>query len=170
MLRQRFLEGMSRAAASVSVVTTDGEAGRYGVTVSAMTAVSADTPTPSLLVCVNESSRTAGLIRDNGTFCVNVLRCDQAELADLFAGRVRTPSGDKFEALPWSTLVTGAPVLHGTLVSFDCRLKQAVRYGTHWILIGELADMLLHEHPRPPLIYANRAYHEPVPLEINPIG
>ena len=41
-LRQRFLDGMSQAAATVNVVTTDGPAGRYGVTVSAMSSVSAE--------------------------------------------------------------------------------------------------------------------------------
>ncbi|TGP71027.1 flavin reductase, partial [bacterium M00.F.Ca.ET.227.01.1.1] len=29
-LRARFIEGMSRVAAAVTVVTTDGEAGRFG--------------------------------------------------------------------------------------------------------------------------------------------
>ncbi len=45
-LRTRFLEGMSRVAAAVTVVTTDGQAGRFGVTVSSMTSVSADTFDP----------------------------------------------------------------------------------------------------------------------------
>ena len=35
-LRGRFLEGMSRAASAVCVVTTDGPGGRAGLTVSAM--------------------------------------------------------------------------------------------------------------------------------------
>ena len=42
----RFLLGMSHAACTVNVVTTDGVAGRHGVTVSAMVSVSADTPQP----------------------------------------------------------------------------------------------------------------------------
>ena len=41
-LRQHFIEGMSRASTFVSVITTDGEAGRFGVTVSSMTSLSAD--------------------------------------------------------------------------------------------------------------------------------
>ena len=49
-LRQQFLHGMSHAASTVNVVTTDGVAGRHGVTVSAMVSVSADTPQPTLLV------------------------------------------------------------------------------------------------------------------------
>ena len=40
--------GMSHAACTVNVVTTDGVAGRHGVTVSAMVSVSADTPQPTL--------------------------------------------------------------------------------------------------------------------------
>ena len=34
-IRDQFLEGMSHAACTVNVVTTDGAAGRAGVTVSA---------------------------------------------------------------------------------------------------------------------------------------
>ena len=49
-LKKRFFDGMSQAACTVNVVTTDGAAGRAGVTVSAMSSVSADTPRPTLLV------------------------------------------------------------------------------------------------------------------------
>jgi flavin reductase len=41
MLREDCLASMSRAAATVSVVTPDGTGGRAGVTVSAMSSVSA---------------------------------------------------------------------------------------------------------------------------------
>ena len=52
-LRQSFLEGMSHVASTVNIITTDGPEGRAGVTVSAMSSVSPDTPKPSLLVCVH---------------------------------------------------------------------------------------------------------------------
>jgi flavin reductase (DIM6/NTAB) family NADH-FMN oxidoreductase RutF len=165
MLREQFLEGMSRAACTVSIVTTDGPAGRAGVTVSAMSPVSADTASPSLLVCVHHQSSTATAIRANGVFCVNLLRKEQSEISDIFAGRIKTPSGDKFEGSRWSVLATGSPALAGTLVDFDCTLRKAVRYGSHWILIGELADIALNE-PGLPLVYTNRAYGEPIPLDL----
>ena len=41
-VREAFLQGMSRAVATVNIVTTDGAAGQAGVTVSAMSSVSAD--------------------------------------------------------------------------------------------------------------------------------
>ena len=71
-LKTIFLEGMSVAATTVNVVTTDGDAGRAGVTVSAMSSVSADTQRPTLLVCINENSSAAAAILENGVFCVNI--------------------------------------------------------------------------------------------------
>ncbi len=162
-MRDLFLEGMSQAACTVSIVTTDGPQGRAGVTVSAMTSVSADTPTPSLLVCVHHKSAAATAIRENGVFCVNVLRDDQAFISDTFAGRIKMPGGDKFECADWETRVTGAPVLTHPLVAFDCHLRNHFQWGSHFIFIGELADIDVHGTGSP-LIYANRAYGTPAPL------
>ena len=67
-IRAQFLQGMSAAACTVSVVTTDGAHGRAGVTVSAMSSVSADGAAPTLLVCVHSLSPAAKTIIANGTF------------------------------------------------------------------------------------------------------
>jgi flavin reductase (DIM6/NTAB) family NADH-FMN oxidoreductase RutF/DNA-binding transcriptional LysR family regulator len=163
MIRDKFIDGMSRAAASVVLVTTDGEHGRAGVTVSAMASVSADSAQPSLLVCVHQRSPAAPAILANGVFCVNLLRDSQAWLSDTFAGRRATETGDKFEAGQWVTLATGAPALADGLVAFDCRLRMATLYGSHYILVGEVEQAVVAEHG-PALVYANRAYGSPVAL------
>ncbi len=49
--RDRFVDAMNRAVTGVTVVTTDGELGRFGQTVSAMSSVSAEPPT--LLICIS---------------------------------------------------------------------------------------------------------------------
>lgn len=169
MRREDFLEGMSQAAATVNIVTTDGPAGRAGVTVSAMCSVTADAPT--LLVCVHRKSPACQAIQDNGVFCVNVLRDDQALISDTFAGRVKTPSGDKFECADWRVLATGAPALGRPLVAFDCRLGRHVRWGSHVIFIGEVAEAVVHGTGSA-LIYANRAYGTPARLArpLDPAG
>jgi len=64
MQRDLFIEGMSHAASTVNIVTTDGPAGRAGVTVSAMCSVTADAPT--LLVCVHQKSAACEAILANG--------------------------------------------------------------------------------------------------------
>ena len=155
--RQRFLEGMSRTACTVAVVTTDGPFGRQGVTVSAMSSVSADAPKPTLLVCVHHLSRAASAILGNGVFCVNVLSEDQSHISDGFAGRVPLPGGDKFACAEWTSEVTGAPRVVDPLVAFDCRLVSSQQVGTHHVLIGSVEHVFTADRGSP-LLYAQRAY------------
>jgi flavin reductase (DIM6/NTAB) family NADH-FMN oxidoreductase RutF/DNA-binding transcriptional LysR family regulator len=159
-LRQRFLHGMSHAACTVNVVTTDGAAGRHGVTVSAMVSVSADTPQPTLLVCIHHKSAVAAALLENGIFCVNVLRDDQAHISDNFAGRSGARGAEKFDCTEWTTQVTGAPRVVDALVAFDCRVTASERVGSHFVVFGSVQDIHV-AGAGAPLIYANRAYGVP---------
>ena len=161
-LRQRFIDGMSYAACTVNVVTTDGEAGRHGLTVSAMSSVSADGERPLLLVCVNKASAAATPIIENGIFCVNVLRDDQAHISDAFAGRIAAKE-EKFASAAWTRLVTGAPCIVDALVAFDCRLVSTQELGTHYVFFGAVED-IFQQSTGSSLIYSNRAYGKAVQL------
>ena len=156
-LRQRFLSGMSYAACTVNIITTDGPAGRAGVTVSAMSSVSADTPRPTLLVCVHHKAQAAQRIIDNGVFCVNVLKDDQSYISDIFAGRHTDKFPDKFSCANWTDMPTGAPRVVDPLVAFDCKVISSKRVGTHYVFFGEVEDLFVRGKGSP-LIYANRAY------------
>ena len=155
-VRQAFIDGMSLAAASVSIVTTDGPAGRQGATVSAMTPVSADGEAPTLLVCLNASATTLPVLLENGCFCVNVLAREQVDISDVFSSRRPAPDGDKFNAAGFDAGPTGAPRLKGALVSFDCRLVSADKIGTHHICIGAVEDVTVSQGS--PLLYGMRSY------------
>jgi flavin reductase (DIM6/NTAB) family NADH-FMN oxidoreductase RutF len=159
-LRQRFLQAMSHAACTVNVVTTDGIAGRHGVTVSAMVSVSAETPQPTLLVCIHQRSSVAEALLANGAFCVNVLREDQSRISDSFAGRTGARGASKFDCANWTTQVTGSPRVIDSLVAFDCRVTASDRVGSHFVVFGSVQDIFLGEAGAP-LIYANRAYGVP---------
>lgn len=159
-LKAHFLEGMSRAAASVCVVTTDGPAGRAGATVSAMTSISADGEAPTMLTCLNASSSCLPLVLENGCFCINVLRIGQTEISDVFSSRLPAPGGDKFNAVNHGVLATGAPWLRDALVSFDCRLISADKLGTHHLCIGAVADVRVAPDGEP-LLYGMRKYLRP---------
>ncbi|MEL6532448.1 MAG: flavin reductase family protein [Pseudomonadota bacterium] len=159
-LKSQFLEGMSRSAASVSVVTTDGPAGRAGVTVSAMTSISADGAQPTMLACLNETTSALGPLLKNEAFCINVLRIDQNEISDVFSSRVEAPGGDKFNATPHTLSATGAPRLTEALVSFDCTLMSALRVGSHYVCIGAVQEVHLAGEGKP-LLYGMRRYLRP---------
>jgi flavin reductase len=157
-LRQQFLDAMSRVAASVTIVTTDGPSGPFGMTVSAMSSVSADAVRPVLLVCINRNASGAGAILANRVFGVSILRAEQVGLADIFAGRDRTASGPgKFSHGRWARSATGAPLLDEALVSFDCRLDREMMVGEHHVLLGAVQAVRIGPS-EDGLVYVDRAY------------
>ena len=158
--RAEFIDAMSRVASTVNIVTTDGPAGRAGLTVTAMSSVSADAEHPSLLVCLNRESSACRPLQDNGVFCVNVLRQDQAVLSDIFSGRRVTENGDRFSAVHCTTGATGAPRLSVALAAFDCRVADATLIGSHYVIIGDVVD-ITSDAIGAPLLYLNRGYAAP---------
>ena len=161
--KAKFFQGMSHAAATVNVITSDGPAGRVGLTVSAMSSVSADTPRPTLLICVNENSAAASSILENGVFCVNVLHNHQSFISDAFAGRYKDELSDKFDCTQWVVGKTGSPRVSDVLVGFDCEINSTVKIGTHHVIFGEVVDVHIAERGSA-LIYANRSYGSSQPI------
>lgn len=161
-LRQSFVEGMARAATFVSVITTDGPAGRHGVTVSSMTSVSADGPAPSLLVCIHHKSPAAAAILQNRSFCANLLNERQLAASDIFSGRDKTEM-DRFDRIDWQAGAAGQPVLTDAAASFECLLKTALLWETHYVMMGEVSAVQLSDN-RDALLYGQRGYRRAVGL------
>lgn len=155
--REGFLEAMARGVCMVNIVTTDGPAGRRGMTLSAMASVSADSPSPTLVICVNSNTGTAAAIAENGVFCLNVLDETQQGIADCFAGRIPAPDGEKFGCANWDRTLTGAWSVEGAVASFDCRVEKSELIGTHHVVIGAVENVVIGNRTRP-LLYGNRAY------------
>jgi len=149
-----FIAAMRGAAAGVNIVTTDGTAGRWGVTVSAFSSVSAEPP--SVLVCVNRQSPVCAAILENGNFCVNVLSTGQRGLADTFAGFPAEGDAYDFCRAAWTRATSGAPRLAGCVASFDCGVNSAMDVGTHTIFIGVVRSA--ESGDADPLLYTNRTY------------
>ena len=163
MMRDAYLSAMARAANSVTVVTTDGPAGRAGVTVSAMCSVSLDGPAPSLLVCIHEASPARRAIAANGVFCANLLAEDQSHISDCFAGRTKAEGVQKFGCATWTEGVNSVPVLKGALASFACRVAHHHAVNSHHIFIGYVDRVESAETGRP-LVYHDRKYGRPAEL------
>ncbi|MGI8475389.1 MAG: flavin reductase family protein [Thermomicrobiales bacterium] len=154
--RDLFTDAMSRAVTGVTVVTSEGESGRFGQTVSAMSSVSAEPP--SLLICINRRSPMCSAIERHRVFAVNVLRADQRRIAETFAGRPRSGLPYDFAGARWEADVTGSPLLVGAVARFDCGLEAAITVGTHEIFVGHVVGA--SANPGTPLVYARRGYGE----------
>lgn len=150
-----FREGMSRVASAVHIITTDGAAGKAGLTATAVSSLSADPP--MLLACVKRSASSAPILKQNGVFVVNTLAASHRELADLFAGRTGVRGAERFDGHEWIKGETGSPILPDALASFECRVSQILDVATHEILIGHVVAVRLGAKAAH-LVYADRAY------------
>ena len=160
--RASFLRAMAEAATGVTLVTTDGPAGRFGVTVSAFASVSADPP--MLLACINRKSPAAAAIAANGGFCVNVLTAAQSFLADVFAGRSERYPPYDFACGDWRR-AEGGWRLTDSIASFACALDREIAAGSHQILIGRvLTTHRTTQSEASSLVYARRAYSIAQPI------
>jgi flavin reductase len=152
--RAAFRDAMARLGAAVHVITTDGPGERAGFTASAVCSVT-DTP-PTLLVCLNRSASVYDAFLANRAVCVNTLAHGHEPLSDIFGGK--TSMDERFALGTWSTLVTGAPVLDGAVVSFDCRVTQVVNVGTHDVMMCEVVAIGVGTGEAG-LFYFDRRYH-----------
>lgn len=157
--RKSFLAAMAKAATAVTVVVTDGPAGRRGTTVSALSSVSAEPPL--LLVCLHRLSPTCAAIEANGRFTVNLLAEDQSAISDAFAGRGRAPGADKFAAGDWTTGPDGALRLAGAAATFHCALEAVHAHGTHRVFVGQVLESA--PGAERPLLYQERRYRRLAP-------
>jgi len=151
---QDFVSAMGMTATGVSVVTTDGAAGRVGLTVSAVSSVSADPPL--VLICVNRKSPAVAAIDGNGTFAVNLLAAHNRAYAETFAGRPREGKPFDFANHQWREGETGLPVVADATAVFECETHEAIDAGTHRIYIGRV--LAAHKSDSEPLVYCNRAF------------
>ena len=151
--RETFLAAMRRVAATVTVVTSDGPAGRAGATVSAFTSLSADPPL--VLVCLRTDSRIACAVLENRVFCVNVLPEDATKIADAFAGRFDAAQPDRFAGLALRESLAGPILPHATALS--CRLEHHDIHATHALCIGAVQDVRVVDEA--PLTWLQGGFH-----------
>ncbi|WP_180093961.1 MULTISPECIES: flavin reductase [unclassified Acinetobacter] len=150
-----FRNAMSLLTTAVNVITTEGEAGMHGFTASAVCSVT-DTP-PTLLVCMNQSSRSHAHFLENKVLSVNVLGAQHEQISNAFASS-KLNSEERFKLGSWTVLETGSPILKDALVSFDCQIEQIQEVGTHSVFMCRVVAIKQSQQEES-LVYFNRAYH-----------
>ena len=150
--RPDFVNAMRAAVTGVHLVTTDGVAGRLGLTVNTLASVSAEPEV--LLVCIARRAPLLEAVRVNGVFGVSVLGAHQGALAESFAGR--GPVRSDFGAGRWQAGATGTPLLLGAAARFDCVVASTVEAGSHTIVLGDVLAAEAGEVP--PLAYTGGDY------------
>ena len=148
-----FKLGMSHFASGVTLVTTEHEGERYGMTVASFASLSLHPPL--VLVCLEKSARTHEAVTASGVFGVSMLARDQEALSGRFASR---KIDDKFAGVPTRRGELGVPLIEGAICTLECRVHDMVKQGDHTIVVGEVIDVQTHEAP--PLLYFRSGYRD----------
>ena len=165
---QMFRSTMGQAVTGVYLVTTDGPAGRFGLTVSSLTSISLEPAT--VMVSIRNQSPSLRAILENGHFAVNILGAHQHDVSDVFAGRPKT--GDRFDfgCADFAAGEHGCPVLDDALAALECSVWRVEEIHDHTLIFGlveacyddadarEAADLIA------PLTYCRGRYGCPQPL------
>ena len=155
--RLRFRDAMASLSAAVNVITTEGEAGRCGITATAVCSVT-DTP-PSVMVCINANSAMNPVFQGNGKLCINVLNHEQEEMARHFAGMTGMTMDDRFGLSGWQK---------GALASLEGEISQVQTIGSHLVYLVEIRNITLSQQGHG-LIYFKRRFH-PVMMEMDVVA
>jgi 3-hydroxy-9,10-secoandrosta-1,3,5(10)-triene-9,17-dione monooxygenase reductase component len=116
----------------VAVVTGLGPAGEpVGMTVSSLT--SASLVPPLVLFCPAVTSRAWATARERGSFAVNILGQEHADLAVRFAG-----PGDRFAGLRTMRIDDCMPALADALTVLICDIAAESPAGDHTVVLGRL--------------------------------
>lgn len=127
----------------VTVVTgTQADGTPLGLTIGSFTSVSLDPPLVGFLVM--DTSVRWQAIAATGSFCVNMLGHDQAELCWRFA---KSSIEQPFEGVDWNPApITGSPIVAGAIAWIDCTIEQIVPAGDHQFVMGRVVE-LENAHP-----------------------
>lgn len=131
-----FRGALRHLAGAVSIITGGEGERRSGLTATSVSSLSAEPP--AVIVSVNRNASAWPILTGEGRFSINTLAADQQPIADNFAGRGGLKGAERFGGAEWTTLVTGAPILVGALLSLDCVLEEVVERHSHGILIGRV--------------------------------
>ncbi|PKM09966.1 MAG: flavin reductase [Gammaproteobacteria bacterium HGW-Gammaproteobacteria-10] len=150
-----FKQALQLWASGVTVVTTHTEqSGPLGMTATSFSSVSLEPP--QILVCINTQTDTGNSIQQCRHFAVNILTAAQQAISNEFAGGASQQ--ERFANVSWSQGVYNMPVLNDSLTSLECRVLQQIKAGTHWVIVGEVLDVITRSGE--PLIYYRSDYRQ----------
>ena len=134
-IQDNFRLAMRRYIYSVSIMSNKDNADNpNAITVSSVTSISMDPP--SLLICINKSSRIHNSIELESKFCINLLNNKQEDLSNICSDE--DMYDQRFKDENWN--LDGIPFLENAQANIFCKVDKLTSYHTHTIVIGLVED------------------------------
>ena len=95
-------------------------------------------------VGVDNSAVTHRLIRDGGSFTVNLWNAEDTRPFVKFS-KPAVDDGDTLNGRPVRSATTGAPVFDEAIAWMDCVVRHRLDLGTHTFFVGEVVDAAIRD-------------------------
>jgi flavin reductase (DIM6/NTAB) family NADH-FMN oxidoreductase RutF len=151
-----FRSIMGHFATGVTVVTAAAGDELQGMTANAVCSLSLDPVL--LLVCVDKTTHTHGVIERAGAFAVHILADDQEDVSRIFARKLPPQTGS-LRGQRYRRGESGSPLLEDCLAYIDCRVADMLQGGDHSIFIGEVVAQRIVRDGARPLLFYRGGYH-----------
>ena len=134
-IQDNFRLAMRRYIYSVSIMSNKDNADNpNAITVSSVTSISMNPP--SLLICINKSSRIHNSIELGTKFCINLLNNEQEDISNICSDE--DMYDQRFKDENWN--LDGIPFLKNAQANIFCKVDKLTSYHTHTIVIGLVED------------------------------
>ena len=134
-IQDNFRLAMRRYIYSVSIMSNKDKANNpNAITVSSVTSISMDPP--SLLICINKSSRIHDTIKLGSKFCINLLNSNQENLSNICSDE--DMYDQRFKDKNWN--LDDIPFLQNAQANIFCKVDKLTSYHTHTIVVGLVED------------------------------
>ena len=134
-IQDNFRLAMRRYIYSVSIMSNKDNADNpNAITVSSVTSISMDPP--SLLICINKSSRIHNSIELESKFCINLLNNKQEDLSNICSDE--DMYDQRFKDENWN--LDNIPFLKNAQANIFCKVDKLTSYHTHTVVIGLVED------------------------------
>ena len=149
----RFALGMF--ATGVTIVTARTSTGELvGLTANSFNSVSMNPPL--VLWSLARAAGSLAVFSAGSHYAINILSADKRGLAERFA----TKGNDRWAGVDYFDGVSGAPMLVGTVASFECFNRSQYEEGDHVIFVGEVERCSHHADASPLLFHGGKFYTE----------
>lgn len=153
-LTSTFKAAFGGHPAGVAVITANAGSGPVGITASSVASVSAEPPL--LAFSLAATSGSAAVLAVAESVVVHLLTSDDLELARIFA----SSTSERFtDAMDWSVLATGEPLLRHGGYALRCRILSRTPAGGSLLLAAEVVEIIAPEQPAVPMVYHARSFH-----------
>ena len=151
-VKSEFIKAMRGITSTVTVISAKSSSSQQAMTATSVASLSLEPP--SMLVCINHEASIHNVIEKELGFCINVLKSNQVEIADICSKKEN--ERERFSKGNW-LLFDEIPYIADAQSALFCKCINLIEHETHTIYLGEITKVI-NKNISNPLLFKDGRY------------